>query len=379
MNSVAASRRIAGLDTLRALAIVLVIVAHYPKPESGLFVRLLNFGWIGVDLFFVLSGYLIGGQLFAAIVRERDLSLGNFYARRFFRTLPNYYIVLAIYAVLSVAIAAGPLPGWKYTFFLQNFAVPPMFTPSWSLCVEEHFYLVFPLIVLLIARRCPSIGPAVFAGILVAEVAVRSTVWSISRPDLLPGPDALRVYMGSLYFPTYCRLDGLTLGVGIAALKWFRPRIWQRLRLHGNLLLAGSGVFLAASVLALWKRYSWTCSVLGFTLISISFALLTISALSDRSLVGRWRIPGVGAIALLSYSLYLTHSLALDFSAWLNTRLALSMISLPGALISAAAIAWFAVLLYVLVERPFLGLRDRLFRAETIPSVSETVYLVSKA
>ena len=87
----------------------------------------------------------------------------------------------------------------------------------------------------------------------------------------------------------------------------------------------------------------------------------------------------MGAIALLSYSLYLTHSLALDFSAWLNTRLALSMISLPGALISAAAIAWFAVLLYVLVERPFLGLRDRLFRAETIPSVSETVYLVSKA
>jgi peptidoglycan/LPS O-acetylase OafA/YrhL len=379
MNSVAASRRIAGLDTLRALAIVLVIVAHYPKPESGLFSRVLNFGWIGVDLFFVLSGYLIGGQLFAAIVRERGLSLGNFYARRFLRTLPNYYVVLAVYALLSVAIAAGPLPGWKYTLFLQNFAVSPMFTPSWSLCVEEHFYLVFPLIVLLIVQSRPSIGPAVFAGILLAEVAVRSAVWSISRPDLLPGPDALRVYMGSLYFPTYCRLDSLTLGVGIAALKWFRPRIWQLLRLHGNLLLAGSGVFLAASVLALWNRYSWTCSVLGFTLISISFALLTVSALSDRSLVGRWRIPGVGAIALLSYSLYLTHSLALDFSAWLNTRFALSMISLPGVLISTAVIAWFAVLLYVLVERPFLGLRDRLFRAETRPPVSETVYLVSKA
>jgi peptidoglycan/LPS O-acetylase OafA/YrhL len=378
MTAPSTSQRIGGLDTLRALAIVLVIVAHYPKPESGLFVRVLNFGWIGVDLFFVLSGYLIGGQLFAAIVRERDLSLGAFYARRFLRTLPNYYVVLAIYGVLSFAVGSGPLPGWKYSVFLQNFGVPPMFTPSWSLCVEEQFYLLFPIIVVLMMQR-PWLGAGIFPGILILEVAVRTVVWSMSRPDLQSEAEALKTYMGSLYFPTFCRLDGLTLGVGIAALKWFRPRVWQRLRLHGNLLLSGSGAFLGASVLALWKRYSWTCSVLGFTFISISFALLTVSVLSHHSLVGRWKVPGVGAISLLSYSLYLTHSMALTFSEWLNGYLALSMVSLPGALVSAAAIAWFALLLYLLVEKPFLALRDRLFRAETRPPVSETIYLVLKA
>jgi peptidoglycan/LPS O-acetylase OafA/YrhL len=374
------SRRVGGLDTLRALAIVLVIVAHYPKPEGGLFIRLLNFGWIGVDLFFVLSGYLIGGQLFAAIVRDSDLSVGAFYARRFLRTLPNYYVILAVYAVLSWAAAGiGPAPGWKYTIFLQNFGVPPMFTPSWSLCVEEQFYLLFPLIVLLISRSRPVWCAGIFPGILILEVAIRSLVWSMSRPDLMPEANALRTYMGSLYFPTYCRLDGLTLGIGIAALKWFHPTVWQRLRMHGSLWLCGGGVFLGASVWALWKRYSWTCSVLGFTFISISFAFLAISVLSNHSLLGRWKIPGAGSISLLSYSLYLTHSLALTVSEWLNGYLAWSMISAPGLLISTAAMACFSVLLYLLVEKPFLALRDRLYRVETRPPVKETLYLVSKA
>ena len=164
------TRRIAGLDMLRALAIVLVLVAHYPKSESGVFIRMLNFGWTGVDLFFVLSGYLIAGQLFAALVSGKPMPTATFYGRRLLRTLPNYYIVLAIYLMVSAS-----MPVRRYLTFTQNFGIPSAFTPSWSLCVEEQFYLVFPLVVMALAKtRSPKLVMAVFAGILLVGIGVRA-------------------------------------------------------------------------------------------------------------------------------------------------------------------------------------------------------------
>jgi peptidoglycan/LPS O-acetylase OafA/YrhL len=362
------THRIGGLDALRALAIMLVIVAHYPKPEGGLAIRVLNFGWIGVDLFFVLSGYLIAGQLFAAVAGGREVSLSAFYIRRFLRTLPNYYVVLAVYAFLPALLSAIPAtPLGKYAIFAQNFGVPAVFSPSWSLCVEEQFYLLFPIVVLLLSRsRWAGLGGSLAAGILIVEIAIRSSVWLNWRPDLLPSTQAMEVYMGHLYFPTYCRLDGITLGVGIAALKWFRPRTWERLLQHGDLLLCASGIFLLASVFTLWKRYSFLCSTLGFTCISFAFASLALSVLSNRGILGQREIPGARWISLYSYSLYLTHSLALDLSAWVAAHFAFEMTSPPGLVLSAAAILLFAMLLYHAVEKPFLSLRDRLSNAETL-------------
>lgn len=358
--------RVGGLDALRALAIVLVVIAHYPKPEGGLAIRMLNFGWIGVDLFFVLSGYLIAGQLFAAVAGGREVSLSAFYVRRFLRTLPNYYVVLAVYGFLPLlgsAIPATPL--WKYVIFIQNFGVPPIFSPSWSLCVEEQFYLLFPMVVILLAKsRWARFGASVAGGILTLEIAIRSSAWLVWRPDLLPNAQAMDVYMGHLYFPTYCRLDGITLGVGIAALKWFRPRIWERLIQYGNLLLCGSAMFLVASVLVLWKRYSFLCSTLGFTFISLSFALMTIAVLSDRGMLGQREIPGARWVSLYSYSLYLTHSLALDLSSWVAAHFMLNMTSLTGLALSTATMLLFAAFVYHAVEKPSLSLRDRLFNAE---------------
>jgi peptidoglycan/LPS O-acetylase OafA/YrhL len=344
-----------------------VIMAHYPKPESGLTMRVLNFGWIGVDLFFVLSGYLIAGQLFAAVAGGRKVSLSAFYVRRFLRTLPNYYVMLAVYGFLPIVVSAIPAtPLWKYTIFAQNFGVPPVFTPSWSLCVEEQFYVLFPVVVILLARsRWAGLGAGIAVGILILEIAIRSSIWLIWRPDMLPDAQALDVYMGYLYFPTYCRLDGITLGVGIAALKWFRPRVWNGVLQHGNLLLCGSAIFLLASVFALWKRYSFLCSTLGFTFISFSFALLTMSVLSNNGMLGQREIPGARWVSLYSYSLYLTHSVALDFSAWVTARFALEMTSLPGLVLSTAIMLLFAVLLYHSVEKPFLSLRDQLFCPES--------------
>ncbi|MBI1789607.1 MAG: acyltransferase [Acidobacteria bacterium] len=357
------SGRIGGLDVLRALAIVLVLVAHYPKPGTGLLQRMLNFGWTGVDLFFVLSGYLIGGQLFAALGRGQQISLRSFYLRRFLRTLPNYYLVLSVYALLPGVIGTTPpAPLWKFLSFIQNFGVPSVFTPSWSLCVEEHFYLLFPIIVLLIARsNLPGLALSAFASILIFGVVLRTGIWLSTRPDLLPPAEGLQVFMGSLFFPSYCRLDGITLGVGLAALKHLRPAIWRQAMLHGNHLLAASLVCLLAAVVVLWKRYSLLGAALGFTLMSVSFALLTASVLSERVRLAGFRMPGARYVALLSYSIYLTHSLALDCAAGIAGRLNLTLQSLPGAAIAVLLILLFSNLLYHVVEKPCLSLRDRYF------------------
>ena len=379
------TRRIRGLDTLRALAIVLVVVAHYPKPDGGLVVRMLNFGWIGVDLFFVLSGYLIGGQLFTAMPAQKasaqEVSLRDFYLRRFLRTLPNYYVTLAAYGLLAVWVKTdAPTPIWRFAAFVQNFGVPPTFSPSWSLCVEEQFYLLFPMIVMAMARsRWSRFGAFVLGGILILEIGVRSGVWIAFRPDLLPEAQAARIYSGHLYFPTYCRLDGITLGVSIAALRRFRPDLWRRMTERPWLLLGGSGVFLGASVLALWNRYSYFCSAWGFTFISISFALLVILALCENGWLNRREIPGARFLALCSYSFYLTHSLALEFAARLISRLRLSMTSPLGMSLSAVTILLFALLLYHLVEKRSLSLRDRIFRGERRPSWTPSALMVSKA
>ncbi|MGZ5202605.1 MAG: acyltransferase family protein, partial [Telluria sp.] len=147
MRNPAAPARLAGLDTLRALAIVLVLMTHYDGfvNRGSTFGFIGEVGWAGVDLFFVLSGYLIGNQLLAPAARGESLSLKAFFARRLLRTLPNYYVVLAVYLLLPHSAIWGKsmAPVWRYLSFTQNIGLQygQTFTHSWSLCIEEQFYL----------------------------------------------------------------------------------------------------------------------------------------------------------------------------------------------------------------------------------------------
>ena len=341
----AKSKRLPGLDLLRAAAILMVLLAHYPKAGHGIGDRILNFGWTGVDLFFVLSGYLIGGQLLQPIAAGEPLPLGRFYLRRLFRTLPPYYAVLPLYFV------AASTWSWKYLFFVQNFRMPATFTPSWSLCVEEQFYLLFPFAAMLLFERHPrrtlQYGVPLF---LSGEVAVRLAIWLAQRPDLQPEPQALTTYMESLYYPTWCRLDGIALGVAMAALKSFCPDWWGRLMDRPGRLLGGGGAFLMLAVVALWQHYSLLCSTFGLTALNLSFAFFTASALSENGLLSRLHIPGAGYVAKISYSIYLTHSLAIDV-----TRGA-------GGTVAAIAILAFGMALHYAVEGPCMSARERLLK-----------------
>src|SRR5437868_6227964 len=145
-----------GLDFLRALAIVVVVIYHagimgFPLPG-----RVHRWGWVGVDLFFVLSGYLIGGQVLAPLAHDRQVKLKRFFARRALRIMPAYFVVLGIYFLLpswrEYPDMAQPL--WKFLLSIQNVALHggTAFSHAWSLAVEDQFYLALPFILILLSR-----------------------------------------------------------------------------------------------------------------------------------------------------------------------------------------------------------------------------------
>jgi peptidoglycan/LPS O-acetylase OafA/YrhL len=341
-------QRLKGLDTLRAAAILGVLVTHYPKIPGQVLSRALNLGWVGVDLFFVLSGFLIGGQILKESAAARDISLKSFYVRRLLRTLPAYYVVLAIYFFLS------PAPGWRDLLFAQNFDVIRAFTPSWSLCVEEQFYLAFPIVIL--ALRQIRVSPLIIPMAALVSLAFRVVNWHIARPDLLAEALAENAYLKWIYYPTYCRLDGIAFGIGLAAIQYLRPTLWAIVMRRGSALLWSGLFLLALSIPLLWTHYSFARSTVGFFVLDLGFALLTASALSPASVFSLYQPPGARILAELAYSLYLTHSLALMAAAIWFSHLSDAV----RLLASIATIATFAILLHSCVEAPMIAYRDRL-------------------
>ncbi|MFC0168452.1 acyltransferase family protein [Pseudoduganella danionis] len=363
-----ATARNAGLDTLRALAIALVFANHYMlfvsgAPTLGWFGEI---GWSGVDLFFALSGYLIGNQILGAIRRGQQgssrFSLGRFYARRLLRTLPNFYVVLALFACwpyFRMDLVLPPL--WQFLTFTQNIGLQPgtAFSHAWSLCVEEQFYFLLPALALLIAARRKSLLLAwlAVAGVLIAGMLIRSHLWT---SYVAAAPEGSRVFYTLIYYSSLCRFDELVVGVALALLKNYHAALWLRLTAYGNWLLLAGGVARAL----VWSHfledhYGYAMTVYGYPLLAFSYALLLLAALSPGALLQKLRIPGAGAIALWSYAIYLVHkTLCMLLRAPLQAQ-GWEPDHWVTVLLMAAASVLAGFLLYQLVERPFMALRDR--------------------
>jgi peptidoglycan/LPS O-acetylase OafA/YrhL len=358
------SAREPGLDLMRAIAILWVMLWHMRLAlQPGIWSEPAHYGWMGVDLFFVLSGYLIGSQLLRPYTRGGQPSIGGFYMRRVFRVLPAYLTVLLFYfAIPGFREAPGLSPAWQFLTFTENFRIDYMndqaFSHVWSLCVEEHFYLVLPLLILLLMRR-PSFGKAlsVILGILCFGIAIRTYVYQ-HQVAIFPGDDLFSLaYIEKIYYPTHTRLDGLLVGVTLATIKTFRPAWWQRLISHGYLLLIG-GIALCAGAMWLFNdRFAFSASVIGFPLLSIGLGLLIASSVAPTSPLSKVR--GFALIAALAYSTYLTHKEVIHF-----VRIHLpQLVEARGwiALIVYFAFSFAAAfVLYMAVERPFLRLRERI-------------------
>jgi len=361
-----------GLDTLRAAAILAVMIFHLQGYLPHALDPVVEVGWAGVDLFFVLSGFLIGAQLLQAFVRGEKLRVGDFYVRRAFRILPAYLVVVLLYFLVPVWREQPRLPAlWKFLTFtvnlVMNYPAELAFSHAWSLCVEEHFYLVLPVLVVWLMRK-PSVSKTVtfLCAVVTFGVLVRS--WELFHAVRASAESAMwPMFMKRIYYPTYCRLDGLVVGVALACLRMFRPAWWARLSHRGNLLF-GSGVVISAA--AFWM-FRWdypnaeeTAGILlGFPLLALGFGLLVAAAIADSGVL-RMRVPGAKVAALLAYSLYLTHKEIAHVDRTVFSWMAHDTGWLAAAVYAVSCFA-FAALLYWCVERPFLLLRGRFARGRS--------------
>ena len=334
--------------------------------------RVDRFGWIGVDLFFVLSGYLIGGQLLAPLAREKPIRLGSFFARRVLRIMPAYFVILAVYFLLppwrEYPDMAQPL--WKFLLSIQNIALHggTAFSHAWSLAVEDQFYLCLPFILLFVNRwsRAAIIIPCI---IVYGGIALRTFLaW---KNPAIDGGVSFRAFQAWIYYPSWTRLDPLVFGVVLAAIEKFRPHWWKRLMDFAiwlwlpALVLISYGLYLGEG-----DTLTVAACVWQFPLIALGMAALLICAISPRLPFRRIAIPGAAFIASIAYSAYLIQKLVMHhvlqllratpqaIEAGLTPIIPLT--SVWALLLVELCVYAAATLLFFTVERPFLQLRRRI-------------------
>lgn len=285
------------LDSLRAIAILMVLVHHVVQqwPESlPWLVRYTHYGAAGVDLFFALSGYLIGGIFWREVRANGVVKLRRFWARRWLRTLPPYYAALAL-AWTAVLVMRNEPFDFGYLFFAQNYyEVMPFFLVSWSLCIEEHFYFFIPLLYFIIIKVNPDRATLVLWVLIFAPTVFR----------LMNIQHATSEFS---YYTTASHLnsDGLMLGFAVAYLQYYKGwSITPRVRVASLFLLV-------LVTLLLWSTsVPSLLYVFGRLLVATAFVSLLLIAVGDR----RARMFDVGwvrFVAITSYSVYLTHALVI--------------------------------------------------------------------
>ncbi len=351
-----------GLDLLRALAIIVVVIYHAALFGFKLPGRVDRFGWIGVDLFFVLSGYLIGGQLLAPLARDQRMNLGRFFARRALRIMPAYFVVLAIYFLLPSWREYSEMsqPLWKFVLSIQNIALHggTAFSHAWSLAVEDQFYLALPFLLLFLYRR-PSSAVIVPCLLVVGGIALRAFL-AAQNPSI-DGGVSFRGFQAWIYYPTWTRLDPLVFGVALAAIEKFRPQWWRRLTNYAIWLWLPGLVLI---VYGLWLGEGDYLTVIActwqFPLIALGMAALLICAVSPRLVFRRVAIPGAAFIASIAYSAYLIQKLVIRFVEQFCASHNIVLTSAPALICVELCVYAAATILFFTVERPFLQLRHRI-------------------
>lgn len=368
--------RLPELDFLRGVAILLVLGRHImriPGPEAGFvstfFFAWRDIGWIGVDLFFVLSGFLVGGLLIHEAERFGEIKPLSFLLRRGLRIYPGFYFFLFASLLVSRLVHLS-FPTWPSGFFYELFLIQNyrtgLWPQTWSLAVEEHFYLLLPFFMLWQLRR--SNGKKMLAELPVAILVINAVVL-LGR--IIAGYGS-QVPWSDLDLQTQWRLDSLFFGVLLAHMATFeRERLaqWRQKLVPWRIL--GWPLLLAPSLI--WRLESdLFVPTVGLTGLYLVFGWMLMDALF---LEDSWKerllklFPFMPVIGRHSYAIYLWHVTAyyvvvatlhqglhwrLPFLAEVGLYLGLSL-------------GW-GILVSVLLEKPVLLWRDRL-----IPSRSKAV------
>ena len=354
MNGV--SDRSAPLDALRGLAVLAVLGVHLqpggvggPRTQAVLALWEAH-GWVGVDLFFVLSGFLIGSLLIREQEQTGAVRVGRFLIRRGFKIYPLYYTML-LWTMLPLWVMgnAVPLPTvFSEALFVQNYG-PSLYPVTWSLAIEEHFYLLFAgAIWLARGRKWTERVLPVVVGLGLAVLAVRALTVLVVPPEQWP------------MHATHVRLDALLWGVAIAAAVIKSPERTRSFVRSWRWALAAAAVALPAGVLAL-PPYHPMGYTLGLTALAWGAGALVLLAVYAP--FGPWRdwwIRPLARVGGASYAIYLWQVPVRRWGGSLAAALTgVEVPTLGGLLlyvIGAVAVGW---LMTIAVERPFLRLRDR--------------------
>ena len=316
-------------------------------------------GVVGVELFFVLSGFLIGRQLLN--IGEGTQSIKNFWARRWFRTLPNYYLFLLVNFVLFAFVLQRPTGDLSLLVFSHSLVAPftdRFFAESWSLAVEEWFYLLAPLVVFLAALLCPQKHrkfAALVAMLLIIIACTIARFWAAQVIDASIDSGIRKIVL--------LRLDALAFGVLLAWLERYRPLMLANLaraKWLGVLLLLPAIAYLAFHSVSLTFHappiaHHQVLAPLLFTVLPIACALLLASAQATPMRARPW----ITHQSNWAYSIYLLHF-----------PLLLIILHYTGELknpfiIAFTFVAWYAATaigasaIYRWFEKPIMDLRKR--------------------
>ena len=361
--------RIFGLDVLRATAILMVVSSHvlwiYPKSSALISTFLELFGFWGVELFFVLSGFLIGSILYQSYVTDSFTlqSVFRFLKRRWFRTLPNYYLVL----ILNVSIAF--LIGYQienvglYFVFLQNFLgkAPAFFPESWSLSVEEFAYLLLPFVLFLgtfgiiknKSKRFLIIVFSLFIIFVFAKVVFNSTQTVSNLTDWNSNLKSVVIY----------RIDAILVGVLIAWIRFNFEAFWKKYKVL--FAFVGIGIFffllfgITSSNLRIEQsQFFW--NVIYLPLTSFGFAFF-FPIFSEWKVSNSWLKFPIEFTSKISYSIYLLHySVILQLlKVFIDTSQMSTTERHFFTLIYITITFLLSYILYRFYEKPMMNLRDK--------------------
>lgn len=360
--------RIKRLDVLRFVAVMLVLVCH--GQIVPIFSRI---GWVGVDLFFVLSGFLISGLLYSEFKRRGGISLRRFFIRRGLKIYPAFYVmVLVTFIARRILHQTTPLgPYLREIFFVQNYNIG-IWAHTWTLGVEEHFYIFLPIFFLLLLRYSRDQDnpfnsvPLAFTIIAVSCFLLRATTIYLTP--------AARFVSPMVRTPTHDRMDSLFFGVFISYFCHFRPAVIERLfdstrkRIAVGLLV---GALLACSFCSTENHFLLT---FGLSFLYLGFGGLLLMSTQIHDVLPSWLaglVQWVGTacafVGTYSYSIYLWHGPFQAFAPGVLRRLfQIRFDSLQQFWFYMIGSIVFGILMATLIEFPVLRLRDRLYPAKQI-------------
>jgi peptidoglycan/LPS O-acetylase OafA/YrhL len=368
-------RGIPGLDGLRAIAILLVFTTHSD---------LIEIGWVGVQLFFVLSGFLITGILLdmKASLPPREY-FTKFYGRRFLRIVPLYYFYLALMAVVAYLLLQVDFRSnymqiyfdqvWYAILYIYDFFYrAPWFQPSqfldhfWSLSVEEQFYIVWPLLLLLVPAKhlkrlfllFIGLGFALRLGMYLFYLT-GSNLWFFREPFGLV-----------VYALPFSHVDAFAMGAYIS--RYSIPNARPQLLLAAVLLpiLGFLGMYFQTGSLGTLSALGYDLAIgasyqfiWSYTLLNYLFALLIYCVVREKLWIRFLEMPWLRYLGKISYGMYVYHLAVIWFVyRFLEERMPNSMVYWLGPLLALSITILISTLSYYLLEQPILSLKDRFFR-----------------